>query len=251
MGTTLSTERIRFEQSLAALLAAYGFDGSVLGGGTGTILTQRLSIINYVKLKLDEISPEAEGLQFSLEEDLNVSDPLNIMINALLPEATKRVLLICPIQYLMPVKSIATAVANTGSDTKIGYIPLPDNFVRFVSLKMADWKRSVSEAISTIDPQYKSQANIYTRGGTAKPVVVMSHRTIATVTARVIEYYSINTSHTIDYLYYIQETAPEDLQINLIDALTWMCAGMVLQITERSDLAKLAFEQVQLSFQNL
>ena len=134
---TISTERVQFEQALAALLESYGFDGTGgSGDGTGTILPERLSIINYTKVKLDEIWPEAEGLQFSLENDINVSDPLNIMINSLLNEAAKRVLLICPIQYLDPVKSTAVAVANTGTDTKIGYIPLPANFVRFVSLKM-------------------------------------------------------------------------------------------------------------------
>lgn len=244
----LSTERIQFEQALANLLDAYGFDGT--GGGSGTIIPERLSIINYTKVKLDEIWPESEGLQFSLETEVNVSDPLNIMINSLLNEATKRVLLICPIQYLDPVKSDNTAVADV-NDSKIGYIPLPDNFVRFVSLKMSDWKRSCGEVINIQDPRYKAQQNKYTRGGPVKPVAVWGHRTISGAQKRVIEYYSVNSSHSIDFLYYIQETAAQDLQSNLIDALTWMCAGMILQITERVDLAKPAFEQVQLSFQNL
>ena len=65
---------------------------------------------------------------------------------------------------------------------------------------------------------------------------------------KVLEYYSVNTSHDIEWLFYVQETSAQDVQTNLIDALTWMAAGMVLQITERVDLAKVAFEQEQASY---
>jgi hypothetical protein len=105
------------------------------------------------------------------------------------------------------------------------------------------------------------QFNSYVRGGIAKPKAAMAHRTVETtegeppVTAlrqkKVIEYFSIAYSHLIDWLYYIQETEAEDVQTNLHDALTWMSAGMVLQIIEKTDLAKVAFEQEQACYNNL
>jgi hypothetical protein len=243
---TLSEERISFEQALANLLETYG-----VGPGSGTIIPDRLTLINYVKAKLDEIIPEGEGVQFSVEGDINISDPLNLIINAILDEAAKRVLLDAPLHVLDPVKSAtASGTADTGDD-KIGYIPLADNFVRLVSLKMTEWKREVTQAINAGDKRYRVQRNKYTRGGLCKPVAVFSFRTIEDEHKRVLEYYSVDSAHTIEWLYYIQETSAQDMQLNLIDALTWVAAGMVLQITERVDLAKVAFEQEQLSYQNL
>jgi hypothetical protein len=242
----LSNERISFELALANLLALYEIEG-----GSGTILATRLTLINYVKVKLDEIIPEGEGVQFSVEGDSNISDPLNIMVNSILNEAAKRVLLNAPIHVLDPVKSATAAGTQDAVDNKIGCIPLASNFLRLVSLKMADWTREVTSAISANDKRYSLQKNKYTRGGVTKPVVVFSFRTISSEQKRVLEYYSVDDSHNIDWLYYIQETEAEDLQSNLVDALTWMAAGMILQITERADLAKIAFEQEQMCYQNL
>lgn len=248
----LSTERVSFEAALAALLDQYE-----LTGGTGTISDAVMSLINLTKLKLDEVIPEGEGLQFAVEGDANISDPLNLLIKGILPEAGKRVLINCPANYLDPVKSTATAVQE--ADVKTGYIVLPDNFLRFISLKMTEWLRPVTRLTPIESEEYLMQKNQYVRGGIAKPKAAIMHRAITTGTPpdeittqkRVLEYYSVNSSHAIDWLYYIQETAPEDIQINLRDALTWMAAGMVLQITERVDLAKIAFEQEQMCYNKL
>lgn len=251
---TLSTQQVQFEQALANLLEQFGIDlGDISGGGSGTISDARLAIIQLAMIKLDEVHPYGEQISFSIGTETNISDPLQIMINALLDEAAKRVLMNCPLHYLDPVKSTETAgTANTG-DTKTGYIPLAANFLRFVSLKMADWKRAVAgnEIINQNSPNYSAQFNPYSKGGTAKPVAAFSFRTISTVHTRVIEYYSINTSHNIDYLYYIQETVAENVQSNLIDALTWAVAGMVLQVTERVDLANEAFKRELESYNKL
>lgn len=217
----------------------------------GTILDSRLSLINYAKVKLDEVIPEGEGVKFSEESSPNISDPLNIMINSLLDEAAKRVLLNAPIHVLDPVKSAETTGTQIANDNDVGYIKLADNFLRLVSLKMNDWNREVTQAITTADRRYSVQRNKYTRGRTQKPVAVFMTKTIGGEQKRVIEYYSVDGSHAIEYLYYIQETKAEDVQSNLVDALTWVVAGMVLQIIEREDLAKLAFAQEQLCYENL
>lgn len=243
---SISTEQISFEQALANLLAAYE-----AGTGSGTILETRLTLINLVKAKLDEIIPEGEGVQFSVEGDINISDPLNLLINAILDEAANKTLLDAPLHILDPVKSDVAAGTADAGDAKIGYIPLADNFLRFVSLKMADWKREVTEPITSKDKRYRVQRNKYTRGGIAKPVAVFSYRTITGEQKRVIEYYSVDTSHAIDWFYYIQETAAENVQSNLVPSLSWTAAGIILQITERPELAKLAFEQEILNFPNI
>jgi hypothetical protein len=242
---SISTEQKSFEQALANLLETYG-----VGPGSGTIIPDRLTLINYVKAKLDEIIPEGDGVQFSVEGDINISDPLNLLINAILDEAANKTLLDAPLHILDPVKS-DVATGTQEDEDKIGYIQLADNFLRFVSLKMSDWKREVTEPITSKDKRYRVQRNKYTRGGTAKPVAVFSYRTITGEQKRVIEYYSVDTSHAIDWFYYIQETSAEDVQSNLVPSLSWTAAGIILQITERPDLAKLAFEQEILNFPNI
>ncbi len=170
----LSSERISFEAALAALLDLYGIEG---GADPGTILPTRLSLINGVKVKLDELIPEGEGVVFDLEETPNVSDPYDLLINAILNEAAKRVLMNCPKHYLSPVKSNATATPDA-TDTKIGYIVLPDNFLRFISLKMAEWKRPVTDLTPVGTEEYFMQYNPYVRGGIAKPKAASTHRSI-------------------------------------------------------------------------
>ena len=240
----INTERVQFEEALAHLLSSYSSSTS-----TVSISDTRLSLINYTKAKLDELIPEGEGIQFSMEDDINISDPLNLLVNAVIDEAAKRILLTAPLHVLDPVKSEAVAVADADDD-KTGYIPLADNFLRLVSLKMKDWQREVTEVITPQDKRYKLQTNKFTRGGLAKPVIVFSRRTIDGEAQRVLEYFSVDSAHDIDWFYYIQDTYAENLQSNLMDSLTWMCASIVLQITERPDLAKLALDQVSISYQN-
>ena len=250
----LSIERVSFEQALANLLSLYGveYSGGAGGGGAVPIIPERLSLINYVKAKLDEIIPEGEGVQFKVEGDVNTSDPLNLLINAILDEAAERVLLNAPLHILDPVKSDVAEGTPETVDNKTGYIVLADNFLRLVSLKMVEWQRPVMYAMKQTDPEYAVQKNKWVRGGIAKPKAAFATRTLTvgetTAQKRVIEYYSVISSHAIEWLYYIQETSAQDLQINLIAPLTWMAAGMILQITERTDLAKFAFEQEQASY---
>ena len=242
----LINERISYEQALANLLLSYNPESTP----SGTILADRISLINMVKAKLDEIVPEGEGIQFSVDTEPDISDPYNLLINAFLDEAATRVIQNAPLHILDPVKSDKTATPDA-SDNKIGYIELPDNFLRFISLKMAEWKRQVTVCLPMESEQYKLQSSKYTRGGIAKPAAFMGFRTISSAQERVIEYYSVSSSHEIDWLYYAQETKAQDMPSRLTTSLTWICAGMVLQASERVDLAKIAYENGINAFINL
>lgn len=246
----LSTERVSYQEALEALLDLYSVDS---GSSESTVSTSRLSIINSVKAKIDEIVPEGEGVQFTSEDEDNISDPYTLLINSVLNEAATHVLLSAPLNVIDSVKSDETAGIEDSDDSKIGVIKLPDNYLRFVALKMSDWKIPVSRLIvPEVDTElYAMQQNEFVRGGTARPMAAISNRFIDDEWARVIEYYSVDSSHAIDYLLYVQETEAEDIQSNLTPALTWNAAGMILQITEQSSLAQNAFAQEQLYYEKL
>jgi len=112
---------------------------------------------------------------------------------------------------------------------------------------MLEWEQPVTVPITPLDPIYPLQRNKYAMGRIAKPVAALSW----VGTKKILEYYSVLTAHTLDHFRYIPETLPENIQDNLFDALTWLIAEKVLQITEQRDQAKLAYEKCMLCFKDM
>jgi len=245
--SSLETNRVQFEAALLVLLEGLS---TGTGGDGSTILPARLTLINYVKAKLDELIPEGEGISFNLSDTPNISDPLDLLINAHLDEATKDIILSAPLTVLFPTKaSASTGTALT--DTSIGYVELPANFVRLSSFKMTEWKKDISIPVTPDNPVYLLQQFPLRRGTVNFPVVVLTWKTISATSKRVLEYFSVLSSHTIDKFLYIPETVAEDFVVvnpNLLDSLAWQCAGKIMQITGMMDAAKLAQERVIQSF---
>lgn len=245
---TLVDQRYDFESALATLLAEYE------SGTSGTILATRLTIINMVKVKLDELIPEGEGVQFSLETTPNISNPLDLFINSLLDECTKNTLMLAPIHVLSGTPETVTPTAyssvTTHNDYGTGWFPLPTGYLRLVSFKMTDWERPVIIPISTASKLYLKQKNKYLRGGLSKPVAAITWRNNSGAGQKIMEYFS-SYVHTVDHFICVSDTLAENLQSDLTDALTWITAAKILQITERPDLAAKAMEQVALCFKNM
>lgn len=246
----LDPERLTFEQVLAAYHEQ--FDGS--GGGTGvtgTIPAARMSVINATKVKIDEVIPEGEGIAitFVTETMPNVTNPLDIMIHVLMDEVAKELLLIAPLHILTPKVDTPTPVEIKNDEEwgRYGKITLPSDFLRLQSFKMFEWEQPVTVPITPLDPLYALQRNKYTRGRISKPVAVLTWDGIT----KVLEYYSVITAHTLEHFRYIPVTLPENIQDNLFDALTWLIAEKVLQITEQRDQAKLAYEKCLLCIKDM
>lgn len=74
-----------------------------------------------------------------------------------------------------------------GDDGK-GFIVLPDDFMRLVSFRMSDWRRTVFEAISESDPRYALQSSRWRGicGNPEKPVCAVVRR----AEGKVLEFYS-------------------------------------------------------------
>ena len=247
---TLPVERQDFEDILEAYLQQFiGTGGGT--GGTGTILPARLSIINAVKAKIDELIPEGEGVQFTLDTVPNISNPYDIFINVFLDEVAKELLLITPLHILEPELSTLTTASLLDEDYlgRTAFVYLPVDFLRLQEVKMAAWERPVAIPITTTDPAYMMQKNIYVRGGISKPVAALNF----SGSSKTLELYSVpvNDDLSLDYLRYIPERLAEDVQGNLFDALTWLVANKVLQVIGQLDLSKLAYEKTILCFKDM
>lgn len=247
MADSLQDERIQYDAALKALLDNLGGE---IGSGTITDPT-RMGAINYIKAKLDELVPEGEGITFNLSTDPNISDPLNLLISAHLDEGVKDVCLSAPLSVLFPT-ALAGEGVHTG-DAKTGYIILPGSFLRLSSVRMEDWERDGT--LTTPETALgKRQGNRWLMGGPSKPVAVLDWKSIDSVMKRVIKYYSVDDSHAIDKLFYIPEQTAEAFLIvnpNLMDALAWMVAGKIMQITGMKEEAKMAQERVAQAYLNL
>lgn len=251
----LSVNRAEYESRLYDIL-----QGLETGGiSTGVISSERISATNLVKVKLDELIPEGEGVNYSLSTAPNKTNPIDIFINAHLDESAKYVSQIAPKHLIYPL-ALAESNGTPFSDgDKAGFIELPVNFLRIHSVKMKDWTLDVNENTPIESKMYKKQRHIAIRSKYTKPIISLNWRVISNVMKNVIEYYSINTSHDIDHVFYIPNTFTTDYTFenwftdnpNLVDALAWTCAGKIMQITGQMDAFKYAMEQVKLSFQNL
>ena len=242
----LTDERVQFEAALFAILSS-------MDSGGGSIAPSRQSAINYIKAKLDELVPGGEGMTFSLSSEPNITNHLDLLINAHLDECVKDVILSAPISVLFPTAD-TTTTGTVNTDAKTGYVVLPNNFLRLSSFKMTEWLKDIDTPITPKDPKYKKQSNEFLRGGISKPVAVLTWKNVGSVMKRVLEYYSVETAHTIEKLLYIPETIAEDfiaVNPNLVDSLAWMTASKIMQITGQADAAKLAQERVSQSYNNL
>lgn len=154
----------QFYQTLLSILGSSG-------SGVGDIATPRLTLIGKTLVKIDELMPQAEGIQFNLANSDN-SNVIQLYINSLLDESANHILQIAPIHILNPAFATPAPVFIVGSE--VGYIWLPDDYMRLVSFKIAGWLQEVNAPITARDPKYVLQKYRATRGGPAKPVVVIN-----------------------------------------------------------------------------
>lgn len=134
-------------------------------------------LIEEVLVSLDENAVQCSYL-------LGNSDNLELdsLIQSKLLEAARDVTETADLKQLEPSVMETTVSPRAGG----GFLTIPDDFLRLVSLKMVGWNRSVNmvaEEGSDIDLM---QRNKYTRGSVMKPVCVFSHDVNGN---RVIEYF--------------------------------------------------------------
>lgn len=140
-------------------------------GGNLDLSAPRMTLIGSVKLKIDELQPQQEGVQFINTE--NVSNVLDLYINGLLDECAKHVLQTAPLHVIIPQEDYDATVEQQGA-LNYGRVFLPEDYIRWVALQMDTWLQEVTDPITTKDPKYKLQKYPVTRGGVAKPVAVLN-----------------------------------------------------------------------------
>jgi hypothetical protein len=194
----------------------------------------RKTIIQKVVIKLDEVAPFGEGLVVSAT---NIdTKPIEKYVDEMLDESTNELLLTLP-THLLPNSKMTISDQITITDN-IASIKLPADYLRLGYVNFPSWERPVKQTITESSPTYSLQKNEYTRGGLAKPVVVIKKD--ATL-KKVLECYTVtddNTNTTGGEVVYVKLTTPDNLPDNLIPALIMLCATKVLNIIGQVQLSQ-------------
>ena len=193
----------------------------------------REELIKRIALKMDEVSSSDDVIVPVGTSDNN---PLYTQINNLLNESVNDVLMKAPVYrlhrhvvYLVPEVEEQTIFSGEQERT-IAIIVIPDNFLRFVSVRDEAFQRPIVELAMEGDDMDKRQHNRHLVAKTAKPVAVLGRGE----NGRTITCYSYKSETPKPAMSYIKRYDPEkDLTADTglddyaIDLVSWVCAGRV------------------------
>ena len=151
---------------------------------------------------------------------------------------------------LFNITAAGIPILYTNLSDGTGYILLPSDFYLLTSLKMVGWKKSVREASLANERTDNIQSNIYTRGSSIRPVVLIDNKVVNGSIAPVLTYYSLPAglpSHTVEEAIYVPtveglETLGDNddlgLDMRIIEPLAYLSASSVFTIFEKYDISK-------------
>ncbi len=128
---------------------------------------------------------------------------LDEVIGSKLCDAVRLVVSEAPARLLESGHDFGERDAFIGDDGK-GFVILPRDFLRLVSFRMSDWRRTVFEAIKDRDPEYARQSSRWKGvcGNPERPVVAVVRRNEGLV----LEFYSCaDAEATVTQATYIPE----------------------------------------------
>lgn len=193
------------------------------------------------------------SVRILMNEDVNLpgvpvfdatSLDLDTLVRKNITDAVRTIHLTAPTHLLEGSMIDATPVKNQDGS---GYILLPDNFMRLVIFQMEGWKRPVTRPITDQHPDYILQKNRYVRGGTDKPVCVVSTNRTG---KNILEYYSLPGSvaiHTLKQALYMPYPIIESEKINisqrLLSAALFQCVALIYTAFKETNISNYYFER--------
>lgn len=126
-------------------------------------------IIEQVRIIYDEF--EADGCEMVVSPD---NMDMNTIIASNVGAAYRFVMFNADLSMLEG-KTLADDSGFMIDDELVGHLPLPDDFMRGVTLRLSSWKSSPSSIIEENSTEYRMQADPYACGTAEHPVVALIH----------------------------------------------------------------------------
>lgn len=147
------------------------------------MIVKATEMAKAVRVAIDQ---NKESSRLLLEDDTDTLS-LDEIIYSKLADAVRLVEIEAPSIMLEPGHELGGSIHIDAKSGK-GFMVLPRDFMRLISFRMSDWSRTVYDALTESDSEYKLQTSrwrgIY--GSPEKPVVAIVQRSEGTV----LEFYS-------------------------------------------------------------
>ena len=126
-------------------------------------------LVERVKINMEELT-DVSNASVKLEVGIDVEQ----YIRAKLPDALLSVWASTPVE-LLPQTDCASSLQPERQPDGSGRVVLPSDVWRMTEFCMEGWRQPVTSFIDHTSPAYELQFNLYTRGGVATPVCVLSN----------------------------------------------------------------------------
>jgi hypothetical protein len=167
--------------------------------------------------------------------------PIYSYVDQQLEQAANEVLRVVPVHRLPSCEKQGTDLTSSSNDG-VCIITLPDDFLRLVRVKLAEWSNPVIVPISVDHPLYRHQFNKYTRGHQDKPVAVY----IDTADKKELECYSYSNNGDVEYLSYIQKFEKgSDYDTTIAELIALTCARKVFEVYGNTEQVSMMTSEIQ------
>ena len=139
-----------------------------------------------------------------------------------------------PVRCVNKKNGVSSNTSVTSDSEGKCLIPVPDDFVSLIAIKLSNWKRTCIVAFDLSSEEYKQQCNSYTRAGSYKPVCIMGYNNSGN---RVLMLYSAKADSKLEmFVYEAKYTPGTSLDIDqnepVSQAICYMTASLVYSIFE-------------------
>jgi len=197
-------------------------------------------LINLVTLRIDEYTEDIDGEA----PEAPIGDiPSELGVSA------KAILHLLPRFSLFSLSKKADAVVlvQPTAEERGTIVPLPDDYVRFISIRMAGWHYPVTSVIREDDDMIKKQAYEYLKTTNNSPFATLVPYTNASKKALEV----FPKSDTLQDLFYAPYYKVYDLPGQFDDAVVWHATSNVLLTMRLTALADKALQKLDLAIKIL
>lgn len=164
-------------------------------------------IIEQVRIKYDELELN-ESEMVVCPDDMDLESVILSCINT----AFRFVVLNADISMLEG-KHISNTDKFYIDDDLVGHIPLPDDFLRGISVRLSSWESSPSEVIDERSAEYRMQSDPYACGTSQNPVAAIVH----TSNGREMELYKADSKEDIVKSFIYVPFMPDNTDYAMMD----------------------------------
>lgn len=181
-------------------------------------------LINWVTARVDELMPTGQTTNAPVGN-----------IDKELEKAAVYLLRMIRIELAYLVAKPANIADTQESDNSL-IIPCPEDYLRFIRVKLTGWKRPVDQLHASNSPVYTNQSNEFMAADPHKPAAALVPH-ISEHSKQAIECFP---KASLIELIYVPRLKPFEMPEDLEDPMVWLAAGRVLTIMRRAELANQA-----------